>query len=247
MALLTQRNSLDCSAKPLIWVVIVYPSCLSMNMMASPLKEDIIRTAKGEVRLVSFCNPDEIKRYELDPEFTACGAYKPLYTQKESLVKQALHPEANVVLALAPLQKIIGFGVLAYPEPDERWTELGEGIMMEVKVIEVARSWRQTRIASRVLKMVVDYPQIEDKILYMVGYSWTWDLSGTQKTAQAYRAMLVHLFEQHGFQVFETNEPNVCLKPENVLMCRLGNNISRETKDRFKWLRFGLRPWTWKV
>jgi acetoin utilization protein AcuA len=59
--------------------------------------------------------------------------------------------------------------------------------------------------------------------------------------------MLVHLFEQNGFRVFETNEPNVCLKPENVLMCRLGNNISRETKDRFKWLRFGLRPWAWKV
>ena len=129
----------------------------------------------------------------------------------------------------------------------ERWVELGAGVMMEVKAIEVARSWRWTGIASRILNMVVDHPQIEDKIFYMVGYSWTWDLKGTRKTAQEYRAMLVHLFEQQGFQVFETNEPNVCLKPENVLMCRLGDNISREMKDRFKWLRFGLRPWAWKV
>jgi acetoin utilization protein AcuA len=216
-------------------------------MMPPPPKEDIMLTARGEVRLRSFCKSDNIREYKLDSEFTASGGYKPLYTQKESLAAQAQHPETNLVLALASPQTIIGFGVLAYPEPGERWAELGAGVMMEVKAIEVARSWRQADIASRILKLVVDYPQIEDKIFYMVGYSWTWDLEGTQKTAQAYRAMLVHLFERHGFQVYETNEPNVCLKPENVLMCRLGNNISRETKDRFKWLRFGLRPWAWNV
>jgi acetoin utilization protein AcuA len=216
-------------------------------MMAPRAKEDIVPTTKGDVRLLSFCKPDEIRQYELDSEFTACSTYKPLYTEKESLVRQAQHPEANAVLAIAPPQTIIGFGVLAYPELGERWAELDAGVMMEVKVIEVARSWRRADIASRILKTVVDHPQIEDKILYMVGYSWTWDLEGTQKTAQGYRAMLVHLFERHGFQVYETNEPNVCLKPENVLMCRLGNNISRETKDRFKWLRFGLRPWAWNV
>lgn len=247
MALMTQWNSLDCSVEPLIWVVIVYPSCRSVNMMVSPPKEDIVLTAKGDVRLVSFCRPDEIERYELDPEFTACGVYKPLYTQKESLTKQARHPEANVVLALAPPHRIIGFGVLAYPEPGERWAELGDGLMMEVKAIEVARSWRQAGIASQILKVVVDHPQIEDKIFYMVGYSWTWDLTGTQKTAGDYRMMLMHLFERCGFQLYQTNEPNVCLKPENLFMCRMGRNISKTTRDRFKWLRFGLSPWSWNV
>lgn len=216
-------------------------------MSSSLPKEDIISIDRGVVRFRSFCNADEIRQYDFDPEFNSGGDYKSLYTRRQSLEDNAQHPEANVVLALAPPQTIIGFGVLAYPEPGERWAELGAGVMMEVKVIEVARSWRRADIASRILKMVVDYPQIEDKIVYMVGYSWTWDLQGTQETAQGYRAMLVHLFEQHGFQVLETNEPNVCLKPENVLMCRLGNNISRETKDRFKWLRFGLRPWAWDV
>lgn len=199
------------------------------------------------MRIRSFCNPDEIRHYDFDSEFNTRSDYKSLYTRKESLEEDLQRPETNVVLAIAPPQTIIGFGVLAYPQPGERWAELGAGVMMEVKVVEVARSWRRTKIASRILKMVVDYPQKEDKILYMVGYSWTWDLAGTQKTAQEYQAMLVHLFEQQGFQVLETNEPNVCLKPENVLMCRLGKNISRETKDRFKWLRFGLRPWAWNV
>jgi len=207
----------------------------------------MISTDRGDVRFRSFCSADEIRQYDFGSEFNTGSDYKSIYTRRQSLEDKSRHPETNVVLALAPPQTIIGFGVLAYPEPGERWAELGAGVMMEVKAIEVARSWRRTRIASRILNMVVDHPRIEDKIFYMVGYSWTWDLKGTRKTAQEYRAMLVHLFEQNGFRVFETNEPNVCLKPENVLMCRLGNNISRETKDRFKWLRFGLRPWAWKV
>lgn len=216
-------------------------------MTASLSKEDIVSTAKGDVRFRSFCKPDEIRQYDFASEFKAHGDYKSLYTRRESLEENAELPDANVVLALAQTQKIIGFGVLAYPEAGERWLELGAGVMMEVKVIEVARNWRTNNIASLILKMVVDYPQIEDKIFYMVGYSWTWDLVGTKKTAEEYRAMLVHLFERYGFQVYQTNEPNICLKPENVFLCRVGDSISKTTRDRFKWLRFGLSPWTWNV
>jgi acetoin utilization protein AcuA len=135
--------------------------------------------------------------------------------------------------------------VLAYPDPGDRWAELGSGIMMEVQAIEVCRSWRSLKIAAAILKKLVAYPQVEAKIIYMVGYSWTWDLNGTKKTVQQYRQMLIKLFEPHGFKEYRTNEPNVCLKPENLFMCRVGNNIRPVIQDRFKWLRFGLSPWTW--
>ena len=97
------------------------------------------------------------------------------------------------------------------------------------------------------MKMMLAYPGIEEKIIYMVGYSWTWDLKGTKLSGQGYRRMLVRLFERFGFKEYETNEPNVSLRPENILMCRMGQNVSQTIKDRFKWLRFGLTPWTWKV
>ncbi len=119
--------------------------------------------------------------------------------------------------------------------------------MMEIKVIEVCRTWRSVGIAPRLLEMMLRHPQIEDKIIYMVGYSWTWDLAGTHLTAGQYREKLFDLFQPHGFQEYETNEPNVSLKPENMLMCRIGKNITQVVKDRFKWLRFGLSPWTWEV
>lgn len=204
-------------------------------------------TPKGEVRIRSFCSPEEIRQCTLDRQFAFHDHYKSLYTSRELLEKAAEQPDANIVLALAEQNHIIGYAVLAYPTPEERWAELGTQIMMEVETIEVCRSWRSLKIAPAILKTLVACSQIEEKIVYMVGYSWTWDLSGTGKTAQLYRQMLINLFKPHGFKEYQTNEPNVCLKPENLFMCRLGNKINQVILDRFKWLRFGLSPWTWNV
>ncbi len=208
-------------------------------------KVEIARTSIGDVLIRSFCKADEINQYDFDSQFGVYDDYKPLFTRRESLVKSAEVDDANVVVALAESRDIVGYGVLAYPDTAERWAELGPWIMIEIKAIEVCRRWRSVGLAPRILKMMLRHPHIEDRIVYMVGYSWTWDLAGTHMTAGQYRKKLCDLFQPHGFQEYETNEPNVCLKPENLLMCRIGKNISKMVKDRFKWLRFGLSPWTW--
>jgi len=208
-------------------------------------KELILTTPKGHVRIHSFCSPIDIRKCTFEGQFASNPQYKSLYTSRELLEKSAALPDANIVLALTPQNHIIGYGVLAYPHPDERWAELGLKAMMEVRAIEVYRSWRSCKIARAILKMLIVKPQIEGKILYMVGYSWTWDLNGTRKTVHQYRKMLIELFKPHGFEEYRTNEPNVCLKPENIFMCRVGKNITQAILYRFKWLRFGLSPWTW--
>lgn len=38
-----------------------------------------------------------------------------------------------------------------------------------------------------------------------------------------------------------TNEPNICLKPENIFMVRTGHNVPQKIKDDFKLLRFGIQ------
>lgn len=199
------------------------------------------------MRIRSFCRADEIKRYTLDKQFGITEDYKPLYTQRKSLEKIAEQADANVVLALEATDRIIGFSVLADPDPQERWTQLGPGIMMEVKAIEVSRSWRSVGIAPRMLKVLLEHPRIEEMIVYLVGYSWTWDLKGTRKSAEVYRQTLINIFEPFGFRQYETNEPNVCLKPENFLMGRIGSNVSVQMRDRFKWLRYDLNLWSWSV
>lgn len=205
----------------------------------------VLATPKGNVRIRSFCSPQKIRNCEFDHRFASHAHYRSLYTSRGRLEKAAEQPDANVVLALAEPNQIIGYGVLAYPAPGERWSDLGPEIMMEVTAIEVCQNWRTLKIASSILSMMVTHPQNEDKIVYMVGYSWTWDLNGTGKSALQYRQMLIKLFEPHGFREYRTNEPNVCLRPENLFMCRVGDNIKQVILNRFKWLRFGLSPWTW--
>jgi acetoin utilization protein AcuA len=216
-------------------------------MTSTLSKEAILPTPGGEVRIRSFCNPQEIKEYTFNSDFGISDDYKSLFTRRESLAKRAAREGVNVVLALAKSKDIIGYGLLAYPDAGERWAELGAEIMMEIKAIEVCRPWRSAGIAPEIVKMMLAYPHIEEKIIYLVGYSWTWDLKGKKLTGREYRQMLIKLFEPFGFKEYETNEPNVCLRPENILMCRVGQNVTQKIKDRFKWLRFGLSPWTWEV
>jgi acetoin utilization protein AcuA len=145
-------------------------------------------------------------------------------------------------VALEGNTDIIGFGVLAYPDSEDRWIKLGPEKMMEIKALEVCRRWRSAKVAQGILKMILTYPKIEDKIVFLVGYAWTWDLDGTKQSAQQYRNMLIHLYETFGFQEYQTNEPNICLKPENFFMGRVGKNVSQNMINNFKWLRFGLYP-----
>jgi acetoin utilization protein AcuA len=209
--------------------------------MPNPHQQEIIlpHDSTGEIRVRSFCRAEEINEYSFDKQFGTHAQYRSIYTKRETLEKNAMQDGANVTLAIAG-HTIIGFGVLNYPEPEDRWNELGPGIMMEVKAIEVARSWRSSRIAHGILKLLLSHPQIEAMIVFMVGYSWTWDLDGTKKSAQAYRNMMIRLFEPFGFQEFQTNEPNICLKPENLFMGKIGEAVPEEIRTRFKWLRFGV-------
>ena len=210
-------------------------------------KEIVLPTLKGDIHIHSFCRPEQIQQYTFERHFGVSDDFKSIFTQRESLAESAAREGTNVVLAIADAEDIIGYGLLAYPDPGERWAELGSEIMMELKAIEVGRAYRSLGIAPVIVKMMLAYPRIEEKIIYLVGYSWTWDLKGNNLTGQEYRRMLVKLFEPFGFQEYETNEPNICLRPENILMCRVGQNVTQKIKDRFKWLRFGLSPWTWEV
>jgi acetoin utilization protein AcuA len=197
-------------------------------------------TAKGNVRIRSFCQPNEIRLYNLNHQFGTYAHYKSLYTKRESLEKKAEDPEANVTLVSTKDKEIIGFGVLAYPVTGERWTKLEPKIMMEVKALEICRDWRSAGLAKAIIGILLTHPKIEEKIVYMVGYSWTWDLDGTQKTAQEYRKMLIKIFEPFGFLEYQTNEPNISLRPENVFMGRVGKNVTQEVQKSFKWIRFGV-------
>ena len=199
-------------------------------------------TEKGEIIIRDYSTPEAIRSLQFDDQFGTYAHYRSLYTKRESLENIAKFKDTNVVLAIADNRRIIGFGVLAYPESGERWEKLGPEMMMEIKALEVSRNWRTAKVARQILELLLSSPIIEDKIIYLVGYSWTWDLDGTKLSSQQYRSMLVHLYESFGFEEYQTNEPNICLKPENFFMGRIGKNVSKEVVKNFKWLRFDIYP-----
>jgi acetoin utilization protein AcuA len=204
--------------------------------------EIFVSTTLGELRIRSFCTPDEIRQLSFDHQFGTHAHYRSLYTKRESLERKAEQPDTSVVLAIVDSKRIVGFGVLAYPDPEERWARLAPNLMIEVNAIEVSREWRSKKVARGIVQMMNVHPKIEDKVAYFVGYSWTWDLDGNRMTAQQYRQMMAHLFEPFGFEEYQTNEPNICLKSENIFMARIGENVSKELQNQFKWLRFGMTP-----
>jgi acetoin utilization protein AcuA len=211
--------------------------------MRSYVQNEIyLATSLGELRIRSFCQPEEIRRLTFDHQFGTHAHYRSLYTKRESLERKAEQADTSVVLAIVDSAHIVGFGVLAYPDPEERWAGLQPQVMMEVNAIEVSRQWRSRKIAKGIVQMMMVHPLIEEKIGYFVGYSWTWDLDGNRMSAQQYRQMMANLFEPFGFREYQTNEPNICLKPENIFMARIGEAISKEVQNQFKWLRFGMTP-----
>jgi len=114
--------------------------------------------------------------------------------------------------------------------------------MYEMAAVEVSRNFRSLRVGRRIMDVVMDEDFLDDKIAYMNGFSWHWDLEGSGLTAAQYRVMMMELYGKYGFRQVYTNEPNIALKPENVMMIRIGSRVSEEDQKRFRYLRFGIKP-----
>ncbi|MGD8336074.1 MAG: hypothetical protein PVJ29_03150, partial [Desulfobacterales bacterium] len=78
--------------------------------MQDPRQEEIQLTApSGVVTIRSFCSSEEIRQTIFNPQFSSHAQYRSLYTRRQSLEDNADQPDANVTLALAARNLIVGF------------------------------------------------------------------------------------------------------------------------------------------
>lgn len=199
-------------------------------------------TPAGAIAIRSNCTPESIRNYDFEAILGSEAREKQIFRQQETLEARAADAETNVVLAATDNQTVVGFGVFSPPDSDDRWSWMTPGVIMEVEVLEVHRRFRACHIASDIIGRMLAHSKIETMIAFMVGFSWTWDLTGTGLDAASYRDMLLRLFGPHGFDELKTNEPNVCMRPENLFMARVGHNLSDALREEFKYLRFGIPP-----
>jgi acetoin utilization protein AcuA len=197
-----------------------------------------IHTDKGSVAICAGFPADksDTLAFGLD---TSDPAYQPIYTGKQTLEKFAATGGA-VCLALFRERIIIGYAVIGHPAPDSRWVRAGRNNILELTAVEVARPFRNQGIAGHLLTRLFSGTAFEDHIVFLTAYAWLWDIAHTGLSCDAYREMLMSLYAKFGFESCRTNEPNVCLKPENIFMARIGKNISSKERKCFKWMRFGI-------
>jgi acetoin utilization protein AcuA len=198
------------------------------------------RAGESDITIKSFCTPGDIDPLSLRETFVESGNYNPILSKKESLVAASIRVDANVTIAYTEDKNIIGIGILQYPSSEERWVKIENSVMMEVSVIEIAARWRSRGISKKLFELLFEHPLLEDRIIYMVGYSWTWDVEGTNSSIIEYRNMLIRLFSRFGFRIYPTNDPNIMIRPENLFMARIGANISEGVQKKFKLLRFNM-------
>lgn len=200
-----------------------------------------LETPEGKLSIVTFASHEDISRLKFDHQFGEHTGFRSLYTRGESLMMRSCEEDANVVIAIQE-DKIVGFGLLTCPDPDQRWAKLGPRKVLEVKAIEVVRGWRKSGLGKMLVEGMLSHPEVEERIIYLVGYTWIWDLAGAKMTGSQYHRMMVSLFQPFGFEECKTNEPNICLDPDNLFMCRTGKKVSERIRDDFKWLSFGVYP-----
>jgi acetoin utilization protein AcuA len=167
--------------------------------------------------------------------------YSSMIQKLDEFDRIACGKDGRVSIALLEDRVIVGYFACRYPKPTERWSKLGD-LMYEMGAIEVSRNFRKLGMARMLIKTVLTEPFIEDKIAYMNGYSWHWDVVGSGYTVAEYRNVHLKLLEPYSFREFRTNEPNISLREENIFMARIGNRVSPEDQNRFKRLIFGRFP-----
>ena len=193
----------------------------------------------ARVHIESHLTLDRFHELILASGFTKYERYTSLYTRKEDIA-YFVEKRRNIALALLDNQTIIGFAVLDYPEENERWARLGNEIVMVLKAVEVLREFRNQGIARQLLTHLFSDVGLDAKIVYLTAYSWTWDLDYTGLDVLSYGNMLMTLYNGFGFTKYPTNEPNICLKSENLFMVRMGKHVVQKIQEKFKWLRFGV-------
>ncbi len=199
----------------------------------------VLETPKGILTLRSLCPPGFFAGLRLDEGLGSFAHYSSMIQRLEVFERIASSEDGNVILAVMEGIRVVGYAACYYPDPQERWSALGR-LMYEMGAIEVSRGFRHLRIARHLARVAVDGDFLDDKIAFMNGFSWHWDLDGTGLTLAQYRRMMHNLLRPYGFSEYPTNEPNIAIREENIFLARVGARVSPRDQKRFRNLLFGI-------
>jgi len=210
-----------------------------LNQQQHPTpRESTVLSPHGPVRLLSTCSPAFLHTLTLEEGIGRFARYRSIISGIQTLKSVAALPDANVTIALSPAGQIIGYIECGYPDAVEGWRDNADGLCYELGAIEVSRNWRRLGLARAMVALILADPFIETKVFFLTGYCWHWDLDQTTLTAYAYRNMLVRLFRPFDFRVYLTTNPEIRMSSANVLMARIGKQVTTAQVERFQKMLF---------
>jgi GNAT superfamily N-acetyltransferase len=103
--------------------------------------------------------------------------------------------------------------------------------LIELGSIETDPSWRKLGLGKALLDSIFKnhtFTHFEDLVVIAAHFVQSWDLKNTGLTPWAYRQFMIAFFSQYGFSTWETVDPEIREHPSNVLLSRIGKNISKK-------------------
>ncbi|MGE4091766.1 MAG: GNAT family N-acetyltransferase [Candidatus Binatia bacterium] len=192
--------------------------------------------------ILSACQPEFLRTLSIEEGIGRFARYRSIISGLDTLLRVATMPDANVTVALSPSGQIIGYIECSYPDAIEGWKANSDGLCYELGAIEVSRNWRHCGVGRAMVSWLLTDSFLETKIFFLTGYSWHWDTDQTGLSIYAYRNMLVRLFRPFGFRVYLTNNPEIAMSSANVLMARIGEQVTSQQIERFHHMLFTFEP-----
>jgi acetoin utilization protein AcuA len=164
-------------------------------------------------------------------------AFRPPIEQFEA-IKEIAELEEGRILIVREGNHIIGYVTYLHPDPMERWSDGNLPYIMELGAIEISLDYRSFGLGKRLLSLSMQDAFMENYIIITTEYYWHWDLKNSGLDVYEYKDLMIRLMASVGFEVFQTNDPEITGHPANTLMARVGKNIKEEQMMAFDKLRF---------
>ncbi len=193
----------------------------------------VLVTEQGPLMVWGPVTPAELDRLEMDE---GLHIFRPPAKQKQALREIADSADGRVFVARNG-GRIVAYITFHYPEPFERWGKSGRPEILELGAIEVSLGWRRCGTGSALLEVAFG-DWVEDYIIIGCEYCWHWDLKGTGMSVWGYRKMMQRFFERVGMNPVDTDDPEICDHPANMLVARIGCRVPEKAVQVFNGLRF---------
>lgn len=191
-----------------------------------------IETPKGIIYIEGPMDASALEKLEMNENL---NNFRPSEKQKDAIIGITKLDKGMVYIARKD-QEIIGYLTFHPMDDFTRWYKHPK--IIEMGCIEMCPTWRNFKIGEKLMQTAFSNKVLDDCIVLTMEYSWHWDLKNSNLTIWQYQEMLTHIFAKVDLHKTTTNDPEIMEHPANVLMARIGKNISPEEVALFESLRF---------